>query len=189
MPCCPCAALSRIGERDAGGKSGMNATSAKKKSSLSVVGQPGTFNAIQKVCAILRVLAQHSPLRLTEIAEATSLNKATTLRILVSLSEEGFVSRLAGAKTYELGQEARVMAVSARRTVDIAELAQPSLLRLSERSADTALLSALSGGASSDRIRRRETELAEMLKKEALILARAIAQPAKPGALKIIKAG
>jgi hypothetical protein len=27
------------------------------------------------------------------------------------------------------------------------------------------------------------------LKKEALILARAIAQPAKPGALKIIKAG
>src|SRR5712672_619813 len=119
----------------------MNAISTRKKPSLSVVSQPGTFNAIQKVCAILRVLAQHAPLRLTEIAEATSLNKATTLRILVSLSEEGFVSRLAGAKTYELGQEARVMAVSARRTVDIAELAQPSLLRLSERSADTALLS------------------------------------------------
>jgi DNA-binding IclR family transcriptional regulator len=50
-----------------------------------------------------------------------------------------------GAKTYELGQEARVMAVGARRTVDIAELAQPSLLRLSERSADTALLSVRSG--------------------------------------------
>jgi hypothetical protein len=31
------------------------------------------------------------------------------------------------------------MAISARRTVDIAELAQPSLLRLSGRSADTAL--------------------------------------------------
>ena len=123
----------------------MNAISTRKKPSLSVVSQPGTFNAIQKVCAILRVLAQHAPLRLTEIAEATSLNKATTLRILVSLSEEGFVSRLAGAKTYELGQEARVMAVSARRTVDIAELAQPSLLRLSERSADTALLSVRSG--------------------------------------------
>ena len=44
-------------------------------------------------------LAQNSPLRLTEIAEATSLNKATTLRILVSLIEEGFVSRVAGAKT------------------------------------------------------------------------------------------
>ena len=245
------------------------------------------------------MLAQNSPLRLTEIAEATSLNKATTLRILGSLIEEGFVTRVAGAKTYELGQEARVMAISARRTVDIAELAQPSLLRLSERSADTALLSvrsgvealylarsvgshplqpnylqigsrrplgvgagslalmvwlpdaeidaiidvimprlakspritpkylrerivaarkhghtvqvdvalpgmggvgvpvrddagqviaALSVGASSDRIRRREAELAEMLKKEAQILERAMAQPAKPGALKMIKA-
>ncbi|WP_420968888.1 IclR family transcriptional regulator [Bradyrhizobium sp. B120] len=108
-------------------------------------GQPDKFNAIQKVCAILRVLAQRSPLRLTDIADTTSLNKATALRILNSLIEEGFVSRLAGAKTYELGQEARVMAVGARRSVDIAELAQPSLLRLSERSADTALLSVRSG--------------------------------------------
>ena len=108
-------------------------------------GQPDKFNAIQKVCAILRVLAQRSPLRLTDIADTTSLNTATALRILNSLIEEGFVSRVTGAKTYELGQEARVMAVGARRSVDIAELAQPSLLRLSERSADTALLSVRSG--------------------------------------------
>jgi DNA-binding IclR family transcriptional regulator len=264
------------------------AENSGKPSSLS--GQRGTFNAIQKVCAILRVLAQRSPLRLTEISDAASLNKATTLRILASLIEEGFVSRVAGAKTYQLGQEARVMAMGARRSVDVGELAQPSLLRLSEKSADTALLSVRSGvealylarsvgshplqpnylqigsrrplgvgagslalmvwlpdaeidaiieivvprlvkspritekylrerisaarkhghtvlidaaypgmggvgvpvrddtgqvvaalsiGASSDRIRRRETELAEMLKKEALVLARAIAQPPK----------
>ena len=108
-------------------------------------GQPDKFNAIQKVCAILRVLAQRSPLRLTDIADTTSLNKATALRILNSLIEEGFVSRVTGAKTYELGQEARVMAVGARRSVDIADLAHPSLLRLSERSADTALLSVRSG--------------------------------------------
>jgi DNA-binding IclR family transcriptional regulator len=268
----------------------------RKKLQL-VPGAPDKFNAIQKVCAILRVLAQRSPLRLTEIADATSLNKATTLRILASLIEEGFVSRVAGAKTYELGQEARVMAVGARRSVDIAELAQPSLLRLSEKSADTALLSVRSGvealylarsvgshplqpnylqigsrrplgvgagslalmvwlpdaeieaiievivprllkspritpkylrerivaarkhghtvlidaaypgmggvgvpirddtgevvaalsiGASSDRIRRREVELAEMLKKEAQVLARAIAQPGKANAAKAI---
>ena len=66
----------------------MNATSTRKKPPLSVVGQPGNFNAIQKVCAILRVLAQNSPLRLTEIADATSLNKATTLRIL-GLADRG----------------------------------------------------------------------------------------------------
>src|SRR3984893_15610351 len=90
------------------------ARASKKKPEL-VLGQPDKFNAIQKVCAILRVLAQRSPLRLTEIADATSLNKATALRILATLIEEGFVSRVAGAKTYELGQEARVMAVGARR--------------------------------------------------------------------------
>ncbi|WP_407148530.1 IclR family transcriptional regulator [Bradyrhizobium sp. ORS 86] len=118
---------------------------AGRKRSRPESGQPDKFNAIQKVCAILRVLAQRSPLRLTDIADTTSLNKATALRILNSLIEEGFVSRVAGAKTYELGQEARVMAVGARRSVDIAELAQPSLLRLSERSADTALLSVRSG--------------------------------------------
>lgn len=118
---------------------------AARKRAPSEGGQPDKFNAIQKVCAVLRVLAQRSPLRLTDIADATSLNKATTLRILNSLIEEGFVSRVSGAKTYELGQEARVMAVGARRSVDIAELAQPSLLRLSERSADTALLSVRSG--------------------------------------------
>ena len=120
------------------------ARTSRKRSSPEP-GQPDKFNAIQKVCAILRVLAQRSPLRLTDIADTTSLNKATALRILNSLIEEGFVSRVAGAKTYELGQEARVMAVGARRSVDIAELAQPSLLRLSERSADTALLSGRSG--------------------------------------------
>lgn len=116
-----------------------------RKRPLPEPGQPDKFNAIQKVCVILRALAQRSPLRLTDIADTTSLNKATALRILNSLIEEGFVSRVAGAKTYELGQEARVMAVGARRSVDIAELAQPSLLRLSERSADTALLSVRSG--------------------------------------------
>ena len=51
------------------------------------------------------------------------------------------------------------------------------------------VVAALSVGASSDRIRRRETELAEMLKKEALVLSRAILQPAKPSSLKVFRAG
>src|SRR5882724_12787595 len=51
------------------------------------------------------------------------------------------------------------------------------------------VVAALSVGASSDRIRRREAELADMLKKEALILSRAIALPAKPASIKVIKAG
>jgi DNA-binding IclR family transcriptional regulator len=89
------------------------------------------------------VLAQSSPLRLTEIAGylVEQGDDAAHPRLPI---EEGW-SAAPPAKTYDLGQEARVMAVGARRTVDIAELAQPSLLRLSERSADTALLSVRSG--------------------------------------------
>jgi DNA-binding IclR family transcriptional regulator len=51
------------------------------------------------------------------------------------------------------------------------------------------VVAALSVGASSDRIRRREAELADMLKKEALIVSRAMAQPPKPNSLRVVKAG
>lgn len=97
--------------------------------------------SIQKVCAVLRTLSQRSPQRLTEIARGVSLNKTTALRILGELTSEGFVQRTANSKSYELGGELRAMAVQTRRPVDIVELAQPSLLRLAEKSADTALLS------------------------------------------------
>jgi DNA-binding IclR family transcriptional regulator len=43
------------------------------------------------------------------------------------------------------------------------------------------VVAALSIGAASDRIRRREGELADMLKKEAQVLARALAQAPKNG--------
>jgi DNA-binding IclR family transcriptional regulator len=107
--------------------------------------QPNTFNSIQKVSAILKVLAHRSPLRLTEIAEAAMLNKATTLRILGTLMNEGFVNRVSGGKSYEFGEEARAISISARSSINIAELAQPSLLRVAAQSADTALLSVRSG--------------------------------------------
>ena len=47
-------------------------------------------NAIQKVCAVLRALGGHAPLRLSELTVATGLNKVTALRILDTLIEEGF---------------------------------------------------------------------------------------------------
>ncbi len=55
-------------------------------------GQPDKFNAIQKVCAILRVLAQRSPLRLTDIADADLFeSEADMLRdpLYASLGEFG----------------------------------------------------------------------------------------------------
>ena len=108
-------------------------------------GEANPFNSIQKVCAVLRVLGRRSPLRLTEIAGEAAINKATAFRILSALIDEGFVRRAGGGKTYELGEEARALARSARSGIDLAELAQPSLLRLADRSGDTALLSVRTG--------------------------------------------
>lgn len=100
-----------------------------------------TTGAIEKVCAVLRSLSRHSPQRLTNIASEASLNKATALRILTALIQQGFVHRAEGSKLYELGVEARLMSSNASRSLDIARLAQPALLRLADRSGDTALLS------------------------------------------------
>lgn len=104
------------------------------------------INSAQKVCAIFRVLAARSPIRLTDVAEAAGITKVTALRILNTLVAEGFVERSPGAKTYVLGVEAVAMAARMRGPSSaLAELARPSLLRLAARSGDTALLSVRSG--------------------------------------------
>jgi DNA-binding IclR family transcriptional regulator len=101
-------------------------------------------NSIQKSCAVLRTLAAHPALRLSELAVASGLNKVTALRIIETLIEEGFVRRLANGRHYELGAEALALA-AARRPNNLRELARPSLVRLAELSEDTVLLSVRSG--------------------------------------------
>jgi DNA-binding IclR family transcriptional regulator len=100
-------------------------------------------NSVQKGCAVLRALAAHPALRLSELAAAAGLNKVTALRIVETLIEEGFVRRLDGPR-YELGAEALALA-AARRPKNLRELARASLVRLAELSQDTVLLSVRSG--------------------------------------------
>src|SRR6218665_2600110 len=66
--------------------------------------------SVQKVCRILSELTNPGPHRLSNIVANTRLNKATVLRLLESLIEDGFVLRDAQDKTYWLGNEALVMA-------------------------------------------------------------------------------
>lgn len=102
-------------------------------------------NAVEKVCAVLRSLASKPNLRLTELAKSADLNKVTTLRILNSLIEEGFVQRPNGHKTYRLGVEAIALGAAANETDGLKAVAKASLQRLSKVSQDTALLSLRSG--------------------------------------------
>ncbi len=102
-------------------------------------------NAISKVCAVLKVLTGQGNLRLADVADAAGLNRVTALRILEDLSEQNFVARRGKPPRYSLGPEAVAMAAAPSLEKDVRDAAQASMLRLTEFSKDTVLLSIRSG--------------------------------------------
>lgn len=102
-------------------------------------------SAIQKVCRILRALAEPEPMRLADVAAATDLNKATVLRLLDALGGEGFVERDEATKRYRLGEAAMMIGLAAQGRDHLRDRARPWLLRLAGLCGDTVLLSVRSG--------------------------------------------
>ena len=107
--------------------------------------QPSDTNATQKVCRILRTLSVPQPLRLADIAESSGVNKATALRLLETLIDEGFVLRDAASKRYTLGDAAVLLGIAMQGRDHIRERARSSLVRLAALSGDTLLLSTRQG--------------------------------------------
>ena len=108
--------------------------------------QASSTNAPQKVCRILSILSNPEPLRLGDIASGAELSPATTLRILDTLIEEGFVERdPANAKRYRLGAQALLLGMAMQGRDHIRERTRPALVRLANLSGDTALLSTRHG--------------------------------------------
>lgn len=99
------------------------------------------LSSVQKACRILSELSDPGPHRLSNIVGNTSINKATVLRLLDMLIEEGFVDRDPGDKSYSLGNEALVMRAAVPRRTQFPECARDSLVRLAEMSGDAACLS------------------------------------------------
>ncbi len=104
-----------------------------------------TMNSVQKACRILRSLSTPNMARLTDIATATCINKATALRILEILAQEGYVRRNDASKTWSLGQEAYVIAASLTRPDDLRGNVRAPLVRLAAKSGDSVLLSIRTG--------------------------------------------
>ena len=102
-------------------------------------------NSVQKACRILRTLSTPNKGRLTEIATATCINKATALRILEILAQEGYVRRDGATKTWSLGEEAYVIAASLTRPDDVRGQFRAPLVRLAAKTGDSVLLSIRSG--------------------------------------------
>ena len=102
-------------------------------------------SSVAKACRILRALATGDALRLTDIAQATGLDKATVLRLADMLAREGFVRRDEASKLYRGGPELQRAGAAALAQCDPRAMARPSLLRLAGAFEDTAILSVPSG--------------------------------------------
>jgi DNA-binding IclR family transcriptional regulator len=102
-------------------------------------------SSVQKVCRLLRALSVPEPQRLADLSAATGINKATALRLLDALADEGFVERDDETKRYRLGEHAMMMGLAAQRGDTLRDRARPWLIRLAALCGDTVLLSTRSG--------------------------------------------
>ncbi|MFT3800790.1 MAG: IclR family transcriptional regulator [Burkholderiaceae bacterium] len=102
-------------------------------------------NSVQKLCRILRVLSTPQPLRLTDVCLAADLNKATALRLLAALGEEGFVRRDPDTKRFSLGDDALALGIAMQGRDHVRDRARPWLVKLAAVSGDSIILSTRSG--------------------------------------------
>ena len=105
----------------------------------------GSTSSVERALRVLRVMSEGGGVRLTDIAAAADLDKATALRLLDVMAREGFVTRDAVSKQFTLGPELTVLGAAALRRFDPRPLARPSLMRLAGVFQDTVVLSMRSG--------------------------------------------
>lgn len=106
---------------------------------------PGT-QAVARAVSLLKVFSDTRPeWRLTDLARAAHLHKATAHRLLATLEREGMVVRDAG-EHYRLGPEAIALGARAARASDLRSKAAPELQALAAASGETATLEVPVGG-------------------------------------------
>lgn len=105
----------------------------------------GSTSSVERAMRVLRVMSEGGGVRLTDIAAAADLDKATALRLLDVMAREGFVARDAKSKEFTLGPELTVLGAAALRRFDPRPLARPSLMRLAGVFQDSVVLSIRSG--------------------------------------------
>ncbi|MDS1142531.1 IclR family transcriptional regulator [Pusillimonas sp. SM2304] len=103
------------------------------------------LSSIQKTCRILASMTDPRHVRLTDIAESAGLDVSTTLRILKELEHQSFVERDPVSKQYVLGPQVYAMHHAMVAGLDLRAEARPSLIRLSRKFGDTAILSMPAG--------------------------------------------
>jgi IclR family transcriptional regulator, acetate operon repressor len=101
---------------------------------------PGT-QAVARAVTLLKVFSDaQREWRLTDLARAAHLHKATAHRLLATLEREGMVVRNPAGELYRLGPEAIALGARAARASDLRSVAAPHLQALAAANGETATL-------------------------------------------------
>jgi DNA-binding IclR family transcriptional regulator len=84
-------------------------------------------------------------MRLSDLAAATGLDRATTHRLLATLKDEKLIEHGDDSKRYLLGLEFFALAAAASNRYDVSEIAHDALHRLAEQTGDSAFFCLRSG--------------------------------------------
>lgn len=108
---------------------------------------PGT-QAVARAVSLLKAFSDaRRGWRLTDLARAAHLHKATAHRLLAALEREGMVTRDAAGEHYRLGPEAIALGARAARASDLRAIVVPELDALALASGETATLEVPVGDA------------------------------------------
>ena len=107
----------------------------------------GGAQAVDRALGLLRLVASAPAdgLRLSDLAEASGLDRATAHRLLASLVANEMVDQDVVTKRYTLGLDFFAMAAAASNRYDLADVSRTLLQSLSKESGDTTVLCLRSG--------------------------------------------
>lgn len=98
-------------------------------------GNTYNINSVQRALSVLKVfIPKNEPLSLMDISIKLSLNKSTTLRMLSTLKEAGFLKMDAETKKYTLGISALQLGLCALDSLSLASVSKPMLTELANKS-------------------------------------------------------
>ncbi|MDJ0338239.1 IclR family transcriptional regulator [Cryobacterium sp. PH31-O1] len=97
---------------------------------------------VARIALLLRLVGRNpAGTPLAEIVRDSGLTRPTVHRLLTSLAAEGLLNHDAVSRTWHYGPEVFVMGTVAAARYPIEELARPSLVRLAEKTGESAFLS------------------------------------------------
>ncbi|MGE8318672.1 MAG: IclR family transcriptional regulator [Comamonas sp.] len=104
----------------------------------------GTAGAqsLRRSLGLLRLLAEHheAGITLTEVMQASGLERSTAHRLLSCLAEEQFAERDPETKSYRLGIDAMQLGFASMRRVPLVDSCRPLMQKLARMSGDTVFL-------------------------------------------------